>query len=429
MHSSFTVAGMSTSGGAHHHHHHNPNLSTWGSTAGNPSSLSTSFSDSLSASRSHYQPGYLMSASQHSNPQQGSPRMDDAPIVQTKAKMNQGLVRPSEFGIDSMFESSRKRQTFADEDAPPTSSVNDIPNETYVDTTPGFQPKTSALGMPSLFQSRQQHRPQSSLAIAGTSGTPQHHHHNSSSHNHHQPIHIIVFGYPPDRYSVTVEYFQSLGDATEPTLNTEIINCFRIGYHDPGDAMRAVRKNGEILGGSWMIGVKWADPAQAEALFGNQASLLSRSANALPESSSNQPTAGTMAVDPPMTPIHHPQPHFGMHTPGATTPSVGTPIRLAPSTAAFKKSTIGGGGGASGAKAPQQQPQASSSLSNWSTAIPGGLGGTSGSSAGGVGSAWGSVAGVAPVDGNRGSGAVNRPNSSVQSKGVFGQVSDLIFGW
>jgi hypothetical protein len=73
-----------------------------------------------------------------------------------------------------------------------------------------------------------------------------------------QPIFIVVFGYPPDKYSVTVEYFKSLGAATEPDSHTEIVNCFKIGYHDGGDAMRAVRKNGEVLGGCFMIGAKWA---------------------------------------------------------------------------------------------------------------------------------------------------------------------------
>ena len=55
-----------------------------------------------------------------------------------------------------------------------------------------------------------------------------------------------------------MEYFKSLGDATDVEHNSEILNCFRIGYRDPGDAMRAVRKNGEVLGGSWMVGAKWA---------------------------------------------------------------------------------------------------------------------------------------------------------------------------
>ena len=69
---------------------------------------------------------------------------------------------------------------------------------------------------------------------------------------------VIVFGYPPDKYSVTVEYFKSLGAATEPEPSTEIVNCFRIGFRDPGEAARVVRRNGEVLGGTWMVGVKWA---------------------------------------------------------------------------------------------------------------------------------------------------------------------------
>jgi nuclear pore complex protein Nup53 len=73
-----------------------------------------------------------------------------------------------------------------------------------------------------------------------------------------QPIYVIVFGYPPDKYTLTVEYFKSLGQATEPDLNNDITNCFKIGYYDAGDALRAVRKNGEVLGGSWMVGTKWS---------------------------------------------------------------------------------------------------------------------------------------------------------------------------
>jgi len=71
-------------------------------------------------------------------------------------------------------------------------------------------------------------------------------------------LYVIVFGYPSDKYILAVEYFKSLGQTTEPDLNAEITNCFKIGYRDPGDAMRAVRKSGEVLGGSWMVGVKWA---------------------------------------------------------------------------------------------------------------------------------------------------------------------------
>ena len=69
---------------------------------------------------------------------------------------------------------------------------------------------------------------------------------------------VVVFGYPADKFSLTAEYFKSLGEATEPEKHLEITNCFRIGYADIGDAMRAVRKNGDVFAGSWMIGTKWA---------------------------------------------------------------------------------------------------------------------------------------------------------------------------
>jgi nuclear pore complex protein Nup53 len=73
-----------------------------------------------------------------------------------------------------------------------------------------------------------------------------------------QYAYIVVFGYPQDKYSLTVEYFQSLGESTSADPHLEIVNCFRIGYKNPSDAMRAVRRNGETLGGCWMVGAKWA---------------------------------------------------------------------------------------------------------------------------------------------------------------------------
>ncbi len=55
-----------------------------------------------------------------------------------------------------------------------------------------------------------------------------------------------------------MEYFKSLGSSTDPEPNADIVNCFKIGYYEAGDAMRAVRKNGDIIAGSWMVGAKLA---------------------------------------------------------------------------------------------------------------------------------------------------------------------------
>lgn len=286
-----------------------------------------------------------MSASQENNSPQGGQRSDEIPIVQTKAKLNHALLRgsTSEFGRESMFESTRSRQKVADQDAPPIASVNDIPNETPFSsgsTSRLFQKSTT---MDVFRQSRM----------------------SSQAPSTHQPLYIIVFGYPVDKYSLTVEYFKSLGDSTEPETNTEIVNCFRIGFREPGDALRAMRKNGEVLGGSWMIGTKWADPTQAEAIFGSQGVRHSVSEPVTP---SPGISTSAMMVDEPLR---------------TNTQSVGTPIRLAPASSAFRKA------GTNTDKPSTLQKE-----------MPGTGPGT--------------------------------PMSGVQtspSKGVFGQVSDLIFGW
>lgn len=296
-----------------------------------------------------------MSATQNTNSPPGNQRVDEVPVVPTKAKLNQVLTRSTnEFGMESMFQSTRQRQNLADEDAPPTSSVNDIPNEIYVESkAPRFQPRNSTIPEGSQLGRRQPKLLNSSTSSASS------------------PLYIIVFGYPPDKYSVTVEYFKSLGNSTEADPNTEVGNCFKIGYNDPADAMRAVRKNGEVLGGSWMIGAKWADATQAEALVG-QANLRSSTFGDAVTSSVKDSNA--MAVDEPTAPFspsHH-----------VDTPTVGTPIRLEPSTSAFRKPGVGGA-----------KPQSVST------------------------SAWGTPSALA---GNP---------STPANKGVLGQVSDLIFGW
>jgi nuclear pore complex protein Nup53 len=282
-----------------------------------------------------------------------SQRMDEVPVVQTKAKMNLVLSRgaASDFGMDSMFENPRQRQNLADEDAPPTNSINDIPNETYSEANSSrFHPPRSSALKNSQYLRRQ------SLGVSNSQPP--------------QTLYIIVFGYPPDKYSVTVEYFKSLGESTEAEQNTEITNCFRIGYKDAGDAMRAVRKNGEVFGGSWMVGAKWADAAQAEALVGNAGMRSSISTNQLPDPVS----PSSMSVDELPSPIR-------THT---STPTLGTPIKLAPSASAFRRPGPGEKAGA------QRQTTTNASTPALGTALP---------------------------------------PSQLPNKGVLGQVSDMIFGW
>jgi len=231
---------------------------------------------------------------------QSAQHVEEIPTVQTKAKMNMGLSRgASNFGVESMFESSSRGQPFADQDAPPTMSIHD----SFNDPNFGMSERTfqrSMLGGHNRLNS-------------STSRTPQ-----PESSQQSQTYYVIVFGYPPDKYSLTVEYFQGIGEATHAERHTELVNCFRIGYKDPAEAIRAVRRNGEVLSGSWMIGVKWEDPLQADALGLSMAGRTPKT----PEFGAT-PSPNGMSVD--TSPLHDP------HS------SIGTPIKLAPPMSAFRQ--------------------------------------------------------------------------------------------
>ena len=141
-------------------------------------------------------------------------------------------------------------------DAPPKASINDVFGDSTFGTSSAPQRVCCSTRPPPpvfLFLLQPFSLSRDSPNFSSTSRAPRPEPSHPSA-----PLYVVVFGYPPDKYSITVEYFKSLGSATDPESNTEIVNCFRIGYRDPGDAMRAVRKNGEILSGTYMIGVKWA---------------------------------------------------------------------------------------------------------------------------------------------------------------------------
>jgi len=141
--------------------------------------------------------------------------------------------------------------------------------------------------------------------------------------------------------------------------------------------MWAVRKNGEIVGGSWMVGVKWADFSQADRVLG-QAAV--RTAYPLVSDVSSPPDiVPTDSTGPSRSPHQLSLP--ASRSPHANTPTVGTPIRLAPPASAFRK--------------PGQTP------------------GTATSTPGPQPAAF-------PV-------AVGTPGTP--SKSMLGQFSDFVFGW
>ena len=248
--------------------------------------------------------------------------------------------------------------------------------------------------------------------MENTFSSSRRHTHASSTTQIPQHTFVVVFGYPADKFSLTAEYFKSLGEATEPEKHLEITNCFRIGYVDIGDAMRAVRKNGEVFNGSWMIGAKWAvsrkafhkinilslliapfiffqDSAQAEAMIGQPVLRSTLSSSSVPQTNDTTPSGNEMLID---------EPHTMQSNSSYST--VGTPIKLAPSTSAFRKQI---GGSASKPTTPQTQR-------GW---------------AGNILPSTPSLSSSLLPSGNTPSTPVgNSPNKS-----VVGHVTDLIFGW
>jgi nuclear pore complex protein Nup53 len=206
-----------------------------------------------------------------------------------------------------------------------------------------------------------------------------------------ESLYVVVFGYPADRYGATAEFFRSLGEhATEPEPHAEIANCFRIGFRAPTDALRAVRKSGEVLGGSFMVGVKWAvrrddvgvmvsahrwlsakDMAHAESLLGPEL-VYGYGGGSLP----TLPTPG-LGDAAPMDEDVPPTPGMSALVPMV---AVGTPMHIAPPSAAFR---VGG--------APKPS--------------------------------------VTPTAGPAFAPAAGATNAATPGKGMLGQVSDLIFGW
>jgi nuclear pore complex protein Nup53 len=130
------------------------------------------------------------------------------------------------------------------------------------------------------------------------------------------------------------------------------------------------------------------DPAQAEAMIGQPVLRNTFSSATVPQTNDATSGGNEMSID---------EPHTIQSN--STYPAVGTPIKLAPSTSAFRKHV---GGSASKPTTPQTQKgwagsvlPATPSLS--SSLLP--------------------------------SGTPSTPAGQSPNKSVVGQMSDLIFGW
>ncbi|EFP76582.1 uncharacterized protein PGTG_02043 [Puccinia graminis f. sp. tritici CRL 75-36-700-3] len=103
---------------------------------------------------------------------------------------------------------------------------------------------------------------------------------------------VHIFGFTPSQQSFVMEHFSSIGELVcPPELSAEGGNWATLSYKHNTAAQRAVRKNGEILGGIIMIGCKFADNSCSlndtyDSRAGSEQRKLGNSATGLSRASS-----------------------------------------------------------------------------------------------------------------------------------------------
>ena len=157
-----------------------------------------------------------------------------------------------------------------DEDAPPTDSLYEFDNgeavTSHSSATMNANPVYVSSSPPSsIMKKREIPGMDNSLASAPSGPSPQ----LALASNGSSPVFkITLFGFPASFQSSVISHFATISPIIYNSTNasgpgdTKLLsgpNWVTIGYDQEWAALRALRKNGEILGGSCMIGVKWAD--------------------------------------------------------------------------------------------------------------------------------------------------------------------------
>ncbi|GAA5963080.1 hypothetical protein JCM3765_001761 [Sporobolomyces pararoseus] len=260
-----------------------------------------------------------------------------------------------------------------DEDAPPTASLNE------------FEPAEPLTGAESNFGALRT-QPESFSNSPFSAATKSLHPPPSS--NSSQTYAVNVFGFPTSALDLVLDYFSQFGDIVSKTQSQEGGNWITIEYSQPWSAARAARKNGEILGGVLMVGVKVIDEdglKRALAAAENGGELSSHNAS----SGAGTPRPASAAA------------HHGATGGGS---SMGRPVQVFGPGSAFKsaptptkKGFLGLGGGGT----PQQ---------------------TASTSAGGSDP-------HASLFAEKSKQAAMQQQGGQGQKGMLGKVSDLVFGW
>lgn len=133
---------------------------------------------------------------------------------------------------------------------------------------------------------------------------------------------VIIFGPPPALHPALVSHFSTLGPIAHSFSDPAGGNWLTATFHSELDARRAVARSGEVLGGGWMVGVKWADPLHP--------SIGRPSPSPAPAALSSSPSKQAVHQQ------HQQQPSTprGGGGPGN---AIGTPLQLAPASSAFRR--------------------------------------------------------------------------------------------
>ncbi|GAA5850231.1 hypothetical protein JCM9279_003572 [Rhodotorula babjevae] len=265
-----------------------------------------------------------------------------------------------------------------EEDAPPVASLNEFDGADQS----GLQTDSSMNGL-----SRSPANDPTASPFASSSALA---HPGSSTSSSSKGYAVHVFGFPASALELILEHFTQFGDVLSSSPSTEGGNWVTVVYAHPWSAARAVRKNGDVLGGVLMVGVKAVDEdGLKRALAGGESTAGSGESSSAPSRPQSAPV--------------------GAGGGGGGTPGLGRPVNVLGPQAAFKA---------------QPTPTRKGFLGL-------GGGGTPGASTGASSGSGGGADPHASLFAEKSKQAVlaQQQQQGQGQKGVLGKVSDLVFGW
>ncbi|GAA5908214.1 hypothetical protein JCM8208_000347 [Rhodotorula glutinis] len=263
-----------------------------------------------------------------------------------------------------------------EEDAPPVASLNEYDGGDQS----GLQTDSSMNGLsrsPANDLTASPFASSSALAHPGSSTSPS------------KGYAVHVFGFPASALELILEHFAQFGEVLSSTPSTEGGNWVTVVYVQPWSAARAARKNGEVLGGVLMVGVKAVDEDGLKRALAGETAASGETSTSAPSRPQSAPVGA------------------GAGTPGGSS-GVGRPVNVLGPQAAFKA---------------QPTPTRKGFL---------GLGGTpnaSASSGGGGGAGGADPHASLFAEKSKQAVLAQQQQQGQGQKGVLGKVSDLVFGW